>query len=99
MTTKWDLPKLELKAPVNVSPFLRFCRWSLLLAGVAYGLRHNQTLAKREREHRIQLREKKKIWDEEQRIIKLKANRDEMLYLAEETKTPIPANFDQMYPK
>lgn len=36
---------------------------------------HPDTLAKKEKEHRIQLREKKKIWDEEQRILKLKANR------------------------
>jgi len=99
MATKWDFPKLELKPAVNVSPFIRFCRWSLLIVGVAYGLKHNRTLARKEKQHRVQLREKKKIWDEEQRLLKVKNNREEMLYMARETGTPIPANFDQQYPK
>ncbi|CAG2100998.1 unnamed protein product [Medioppia subpectinata] len=99
MATKWDLPALELKAPVKVSPLIRFCRWSLLITGIAYGLQHNRTLTKREKEHRIQLRQKKIIWDEEQRLNKLKENRVGMLYLAKATNTKIPDNFDQMYPK
>ncbi|CAG2166956.1 unnamed protein product [Oppiella nova] len=99
MATKWDLPAVELKPPLRVSPFIRFCRWSLLLTGVAYGLRRHHTLQQKETEHRIQLRQKKIIWDEEQRVAKLKSNREEMLYLAKETNSKIPDNFDQIYPK
>ncbi|XP_026274325.1 ATP synthase subunit e, mitochondrial [Frankliniella occidentalis] len=35
------------KPPVNVSPLIRFSRWSLLLAGIGYGaLKYNRIAAK-----------------------------------------------------
>jgi len=35
------------KAPVNVSPLIRFSRWSLLIAGISYGfIRHNRLSSK-----------------------------------------------------
>jgi len=91
-------PKVELAAPFRVSPFIRFCRWSGLLLGIAYGIHHNRVLKKKEAEHRVNLRQQKVIWDENMRIKKIQDNRDEMLYLAKETNTKIPANFDEMYP-
>ncbi|XP_011629749.1 ATP synthase subunit e, mitochondrial [Pogonomyrmex barbatus] len=35
-------------APLRVSPFIKFCRWSLLLTGIAYGAYHQRRLKKRE---------------------------------------------------
>ncbi|KYQ59424.1 hypothetical protein ALC60_01597 [Trachymyrmex zeteki] len=34
--------------PLRVSPFIKFCRWSLLLTGIAYGAYHHRRLKKRE---------------------------------------------------
>ncbi|XP_034235245.1 ATP synthase subunit e, mitochondrial [Thrips palmi] len=35
------------KAPVNVSPLIRFSRWTLLIAGISYGaIRHSRLTVK-----------------------------------------------------
>ncbi|XP_018376670.1 PREDICTED: ATP synthase subunit e, mitochondrial [Trachymyrmex cornetzi] len=34
--------------PLRVSPFIKFCRWSLLLTGIAYGAYHQRRLKKKE---------------------------------------------------
>ncbi|KYM98877.1 PREDICTED: ATP synthase subunit e, mitochondrial [Cyphomyrmex costatus] len=34
--------------PLRVSPFIKFCRWSLLLTGIAYGAYHQRRLKRRE---------------------------------------------------
>ncbi|XP_050458421.1 ATP synthase subunit e, mitochondrial [Cataglyphis hispanica] len=44
--------------PLRVSPFIKFCRWSLLLSGIAYGAYHQRRLsrienARREEELRL----------------------------------------------
>ncbi|KAH9416836.1 Hydrogen ion transmembrane transporter [Dermatophagoides pteronyssinus] len=98
MAVDYTLPKSELPAPIRVSPFIRFCRWSLLIAGVAYGMKHHRTLAERERLHRIKLREQKLIWDEEQRILANRRTREQLLSLAKEINVPIPDDFDKQYP-
>ncbi|KAL4135677.1 hypothetical protein QTP88_007273 [Uroleucon formosanum] len=38
----------EFKAPVNVSPLIRFGRWSFLLLGVTYGATRHSYLQKKE---------------------------------------------------
>ncbi|KAL0118898.1 hypothetical protein PUN28_009492 [Cardiocondyla obscurior] len=34
--------------PLRVSPFIKFCRWSLLLTGIVYGAYHHRRFKKRE---------------------------------------------------
>jgi len=68
------------------------------LSGIAWGIHRQRVLKRKETEHRINLRKQKLIWDEEQRIKKMISNREELLYLGKETGTPVPPNFDQMYP-
>ncbi|XP_026468135.1 ATP synthase subunit e, mitochondrial-like [Ctenocephalides felis] len=36
------------KAPVRVSPLIKFGRWSFLVVGILYGAAHQSRLAKRE---------------------------------------------------
>ncbi|XP_072746031.1 uncharacterized protein Atpsyne [Anoplolepis gracilipes] len=38
--------------PLRVSPFIKFCRWSLLLTGIVYGAYHQRRLSKRENARR-----------------------------------------------
>ncbi|KAF7491017.1 hypothetical protein SSS_06682 [Sarcoptes scabiei] len=98
MLKDYSLPKPELGAPVRVSPFIRFCRWSLLIAGIMYGFKHERTLAERERLHRKNLREQKAIWDAEQKILADRRTREQLLSLAKELNVPIPEDFDKQYP-
>ncbi|GAB0090045.1 ATP synthase subunit e, mitochondrial [Sergentomyia squamirostris] len=37
----------ELKAPVRVSPLIKFGRWSFLTVGIAYGAYHQSRLSKK----------------------------------------------------
>jgi hypothetical protein len=39
---------MSIPAPKLVSPFIRFCRWSFFLGGIAYGHYHLKHLSKRE---------------------------------------------------
>ncbi|KAH9398547.1 Hydrogen ion transmembrane transporter [Tyrophagus putrescentiae] len=98
MAIDYSIPKSELGAPVRVSPFIRFCRWGLLFAGIAYGVKRQRTLEQREKLHRENLRAKKVIWDEEQRKIASKRTREQLLQLAKEINVPIPDDFDKLYP-
>ncbi|KAL6429802.1 hypothetical protein ACFW04_007588 [Cataglyphis niger] len=38
--------------PLRVSPFIKFCRWSLLLSGIAYGVYHQRRLSRKENARR-----------------------------------------------
>ncbi|GAB1860521.1 ATP synthase subunit e, mitochondrial [Camponotus japonicus] len=38
--------------PLRVSPFIKFCRWSLLFTGIIYGAYHQRRLSKRENARR-----------------------------------------------
>ncbi|KAI2810706.1 hypothetical protein RDWZM_002385 [Blomia tropicalis] len=98
MTVDYSLPKPELGAPVRVSPFIRFCRWGLLFAGIAYGMKRQRTLEQRETAHRANLRAQKVIWDEEQKKIATQRTREQLLQLAKDVNVPIPADFDTQYP-
>ncbi|XP_025423610.1 ATP synthase subunit e, mitochondrial [Sipha flava] len=76
----------EFKAPVNVSPLIRFSRWSFLLLGATYGVTRHSYLQKKEdktRDHRLQIKaerealiaaEKKKLRDEEEKNLDLMFN-------------------------
>lgn len=71
--------------PLRVSPFIKFCRWSLLLTGIAYGAYHQRRLSRRENARR----------EEE---LKLKPIRDAKL--AEERKQALLAEqkmFDDFF--
>jgi len=78
-----------LASPRNVSPFIRFCRWSLLLTGVTYGHFHLKHLEKKETKiqaYEDKIREKRDARLAIEREHKLK---DEMDMLAKETGTPL----------
>ncbi|KAH0949067.1 hypothetical protein HN011_004701 [Eciton burchellii] len=38
--------------PLRVSPFIKFCRWSLLLTGIAYGAFHHRRYSRKENARR-----------------------------------------------
>ncbi|XP_020283338.1 ATP synthase subunit e, mitochondrial [Pseudomyrmex gracilis] len=38
--------------PLRVSPFIKFCRWSLLLTGIVYGAFHHRRFSKIENARR-----------------------------------------------
>ncbi|XP_023014748.1 ATP synthase, subunit E [Leptinotarsa decemlineata] len=52
-----------LPAPVNVSPLIKFGRWSFLGAGVLYGLFHQNRLSKKEAAFRVEDAKLKAIRD------------------------------------
>ncbi|CAL1685834.1 unnamed protein product [Lasius platythorax] len=71
--------------PLRVSPFIKFCRWSLLLTGIAYGAYHQRRLSRRENARK----------EEE---LKLKPMRDAKL--AEEKRLSLLAEqkmFDELF--
>ncbi|KAF0294880.1 hypothetical protein FJT64_007514 [Amphibalanus amphitrite] len=73
-------------------------RWSALVVGILYGSKHYNTLSAREVELR-EIEAKQKVIRDAQLAKERKAlDREQMLYLAKETGTPIPADFDKMYP-
>ncbi|XP_012229447.1 ATP synthase subunit e, mitochondrial [Linepithema humile] len=71
--------------PLRVSPFIKFCRWSLLLTGIAYGAYHQRRLSNRENARREEELKLKPIRDaklaEEKRLATLAEQKmfDELL--------------------
>ncbi|XP_070150399.1 ATP synthase subunit e, mitochondrial [Polyergus mexicanus] len=71
--------------PLRVSPFIKFCRWSLLLTGIAYGAYHQRRLSRRENARREEELKLKPIRDaklaEEKRLALLAEQKmfDELL--------------------
>ncbi|XP_037068162.1 ATP synthase subunit e, mitochondrial-like [Pollicipes pollicipes] len=86
------------QAPVRVSPLIKAGRWSALLVGVLYGSKHYNTLSKREVELREIEAKQKVVRDAQLAKERAVQNREQMLYLAKETGTPVPADFDKQYP-
>jgi len=82
-----------LAQPLRVSPLIRVGRWSLLGLGIMYGFTRNRSLAKKEEKLRVIEEREKPIRDAAQAKEKQRLNREELLYLAKETGTPIPPNF------
>jgi len=75
---------VTLPAPRNISPFIRFSRWTLLLTGITYGHFHYKYLARKEvgiqaRENKIREKRDARIAEERARSIQV-----EMAGLAKE---------------
>lgn len=56
---------VELLTPVRVSPFIKFCRWSLLGLGIMYGSWRWGYLHRKEEKYRDYLASMKPQWDAE----------------------------------
>jgi len=82
-----------LREPVRVSPLIRVGRWSFLALGIMYGLNRHRRLTKKETRLREQEAKERPAKDAAIAKEKARLNRDELLYLAKETGTPIPPNF------
>ncbi|OQR68631.1 9.8 kDa basic protein-like [Tropilaelaps mercedesae] len=87
-----------LPEPLNVSPFIRGCRWMALIAGIGYGSFHYNRLSKKEARLRESRLQHQKQVAERKAAEKISLQRAEMLALAKETNTPIPPDFDKQYP-
>ncbi|KAI1277996.1 hypothetical protein HDE_14508 [Halotydeus destructor] len=83
---------------VKVSPLIKAARWTFLIAGIAYGAKHFSTLQHKENEHRAYIEKMKPIWMAQKNEKKKLMEREELLYLAKETQSAIPADFDKQYP-
>eukprot|EP00095_Tigriopus_kingsejongensis_P010974 maker-scaffold270_size230592-snap-gene-1.26 protein:Tk10974 transcript:maker-scaffold270_size230592-snap-gene-1.26-mRNA-1 annotation:"atp synthase e chain" len=81
--------------PANprISPLIKLSRWSLLIGGIFWGMHRYEIHSKTETELRAYNARMQPIWDSEQAVVKAKANRAELLYLAKETGVKVPANF------
>merc|ERR1712142_717483 len=80
-------------ANARISPFIKLSRWSLLFAGIYWGVHRRQVnLAKADEERAYKAR-MQPVWDAEAAMKKAKDNREGMLYLAKETGVPVPKDF------
>ena len=75
--------------PVRVSPFIRFCRWSLLLAGVFYGMSRHNSLKKKEDANRAYIAKMTPIWTEQRNKKKAELDKIEMDALSKEMGSKI----------
>ena len=84
---------MVLAEPLRVSPLIKTCRWTALLVGIWWGNKRWQANKATEDEHRAYVAKMQPIWDAEKAAAAAKANRETMIYLANATGTPIPADF------
>jgi len=91
-------PKYPLPPPAQVSPFIRFCRWGFLVAGIAWGYSRYNVLKRREDRHQQFIAEHKAEWDAEMEARAKAKDREGLLDLARDAGIPIPEDFDQQYP-
>ncbi|GAB6022699.1 ATP synthase, H transporting, mitochondrial Fo complex, subunit E [Chamberlinius hualienensis] len=82
-----------LPAPVKVSPLIKFGRWSLLTAGIVYGLYHHRRLSKKEALWREHEAKEKPIRDAKKAEEKKRLGKEEMQYLSQATGMPLPDEF------
>ncbi len=68
-------------------------RWGALIAGIWWGGKRYAVLKAQEDELRAYNAKMKPVWDAENAAKAAAANREQLLYLAKETGTPIPADF------
>ncbi|XP_053205706.1 uncharacterized protein LOC128394571 [Panonychus citri] len=87
-----------LRTPFNVSPFIRFSRWALLISGVAWGIHRQKVNSKTENDYREFIDKMKPIWMENKKRIKAEMTREELVGLAGAINIPVPADFDKQYP-
>jgi len=84
---------MVLAEPLRVSPLIKTARWSALIAGIWWGGKRYAANKAAEDEHRAYIAKMQPIWDAEKAAAAAKANRENMIYLAKATGTPIPADF------
>jgi len=84
---------MVLAEPLRVSPLIKTGRWAALLVGIWWGNKRWQANKATEDEHRAYVAKMQPIWDAEKAAAAAKANRENMIYLANATGTPIPADF------
>jgi len=84
---------MALPEPVRVSPLIKTCRWGALIAGIWWGGKRFAANKATEDEVRAYNAKMQPIWDAEKAAAAAKANRENMIYLAKATGTPIPADF------
>ena len=84
---------MVLAEPLRVSPLIKTCRWTALLVGIWWGNKRWQANKATEDEHRAYVAKMQPIWDAEKAAAAAKASRETMIYLANATGTPIPADF------
>jgi len=77
----------------RVSPLIKTARWSLLLLGIYWGNKRWNQLKAVEDERRAYEAKMKPIWDAEVAAKKAKDNREQMIYLANVSGTPIPKDY------
>jgi hypothetical protein len=82
-----------LAAPLRVSPLIKTARWTALIVGIWWGGKRFAANKATEDENRAYLAKMKPVWDAEKAAEAARANRANMIYLAEATGTPIPADF------
>jgi len=79
--------------PVRVSSLIKVGRWSFLALGIMYGISRHRSLTKKEAKLG-EIRERERPAKEAAKAAeKARLNREELLYLAKETGTPVPPNF------
>jgi len=79
--------------PVRVSSLVRMGRWTLLGLGIMYGISRHRSLSKKEERLREIAEQERPAKEAAAAAEKARRNRDELLYLAKETGTPIPPGF------
>jgi len=88
-----DKMAAALPAPVRVSPFIKLCRYSALGLGIFWGASRHRSISKKELAYREYESKQKVIRDARNAEEKKRLNKEELLYLARETGTPVPADF------
>jgi len=89
----FQILNMVLAEPLRVSPLIKTARWGALIAGIWWGGKRFAANKAAEDEHRAYLAKMQPIWDAEKAAAAAKANRENMIYLANATGTPIPADF------
>ncbi|KAK4020665.1 ATP synthase subunit e, mitochondrial [Daphnia magna] len=80
-------------APVQVSPLIKFGRYSALLLGIMWGSHRFRVNKAAEDSWRAEEAERKVIRDAQKAEEKLRFNREELLYLAKQAGVKVPPNF------
>ncbi|KAI9564640.1 hypothetical protein GHT06_008381 [Daphnia sinensis] len=80
-------------APVQVSPLIKFGRYSALLLGIMWGSHRFRVNKAKEDAWRVEEAERKVVRDAQKAEEKLRLNREELLYLANQAGVKVPPNF------
>ncbi|KAI5705929.1 hypothetical protein M8J76_011434 [Diaphorina citri] len=73
---------MSLPPPVSVSPLIKFARWTMLSAGILYGVSRQSSLEKKEEKLRVIRAQKKAIKDAKLAEEKKRANEAELAELS-----------------